>query len=127
VLAGLGFIGIGLIPASIGLSAGSSPPGFDAAVFVVTAIAIAAGCGVIIIALVQSIRGLPGAKPVAALVLDRSENRGVTVHLLLASNKRKSYAAVGRDAMNAYPGEVRWAFVVGGMLLGFERGPQARP
>jgi hypothetical protein len=64
---------------------------------------------------------------VAALVLDRSENRGgVTVHLLLVNDERKSSIAIGRAATTAYPGEIGWAFIVGGMLLGFERGPQSR-
>ena len=56
------------------------------------------------------------------LALDRSERRGITVHLLLANDRRKSCSAVGRTATSAYPGEIGWAFIAGGMLLGFERG-----
>jgi len=116
VLVGLAFIGFGLVASGIGA------PGLFAAA------PILIGCGVIILALVQSIQGLVGAKPVAALVLDRSEHRGgIRVHLLLANDRRKSFSAVGRAATSAYPGELGWAFVVGGMLLGFERGPQTRP
>jgi hypothetical protein len=63
-----------------------------------------------------------GAKPIAALVIDRSEERGVTVHLLFVDDTRKSFSAVGRAATNAFPGEIGWAFVSGGLLMGFERG-----
>lgn len=116
VLVGLAFIGIGLFASGIDPTAG-----------LLTVAPTLIGSGVIIFALVQSIQGVLGAKPVAALVLDRSEHRGVRVHLLLANGRRKSYSAVGRAATSAYPGEIGWAFVVGGMLLGFERGPQTRP
>jgi hypothetical protein len=117
VLAGLAFIGFGLVVS-----------GIDPTLGLLTVAPILIGCGLIILALVQSIQGLVGARPVAALVLDRSENsRGVRVHLLLANGRRKPYSAVGRAATSAYPGEIGWAFVVGGMLLGFERGPQTRP
>ena len=116
VVAGLAFIGFGVVASEMG----QAP-----ALFMVVPPLI--GSGLIILALVQSIQGLVGAKPVAALVLDRSESqKGVRVHLLLANGRRKPYSAVGRAASSAYPGEIGWAFVVGGMLLGFERGPQTR-
>jgi hypothetical protein len=93
----------------------------------VTLMPMAVGCGLIIFALVRSFQGLLGARPVAAMVLDRNDTRGVTVPLLLANDERKAYAAVGRAAISAYPGEIGWAFVVGGMLLGFERGRRCEP
>jgi hypothetical protein len=122
VLVGLAFIGFGVLGSSLSSEAlGSS--GFA---FAFAAIPIAVCCSLIILALVRSAQGLLGAKPAAALVLDRSEHRGVTVHLLLANDTRKSCSAVGRNAMRAYPGEIGWAFVTGGMLIDFESGPQTR-
>lgn len=117
LLGGLAFIGFGLLVSQMS-------PGFTEMTRAMTVIPIVVGCAMTLFAVVMSIQGLVGASPVAALVLDRTVHRGITVHLLLADDTRKSYSAVGRAASNAYPGEVGWAFIAGGMLLGFERGPQ---
>ena len=80
---GLAFVGFGVIASGIDPTPGLLP---------VPPMLI--GCGLMILALVQTIHGLHGAKPVAALVLDRSESsKGVRVHLLLANGRRKSYSA----------------------------------
>jgi len=77
----------------------------------------------VFLSIVQLIRGVAGASPVAALVLDRNEGKnGLTVHLLLEGDRRCSCTAVGRTASAAYPGDIGLAFIASGMLLGFERG-----
>ena len=63
VLPGLAFIGFGLVASSIGRSSDLAPPGAEAVTFALTLIPITVGCGVIIFALVQSIKGLVGANP----------------------------------------------------------------
>jgi len=110
VLAGLAFIAFGIVAGQ------SNVP------IALTLIPMLLGCGLILFALLQSIQGLMGAKAVAALVLDRSERRDVTIHLLLTNDRRISCSPVGRSAASAYPGEIGWAFIAGGLLLGFERG-----
>jgi hypothetical protein len=46
------------------------------------------GAGLILYSIVLTIRGLVGAKPVAALVLDRDEDRGVTAWPSIPSSGR---------------------------------------
>jgi hypothetical protein len=87
------------------------------------------GAVLIVFGLVEFIRGRAGAEPIAAFVLDRTEDKHgeVTVHLLFVDDSRKAYSAVGPDATNAYPGEIGWAFVTGSLLLGFVRGAVESP
>jgi len=122
-------IGFGILTSNVDASPGPAPPGFKVAFVVVPVLAGLTGVVVIVFTLVQSIRGLVGAGPIAALVLDRSAQRHgeVTVHLLLADDTRKAVSAVGRSAMSAYPGEIGWAFVTGRLLLGFVRGGPKSP
>jgi len=124
-LFGFAFIGFGFLAANLGSSAGPRPSGFDAMVRLLTFLPMIVGAGVILYSIVQLIRGIVGAAPVAALVLDRNQGKGaITVHLLFKGNKRRACSAVGRTAMSVYPGEIGWAFVAGKMLLDFDRGPQ---
>jgi hypothetical protein len=120
---GLAFIAFGLVASSFGSSGGPTPPGFEMVRMVLTVIPALVGAGTIVYSIVQLIRALLGASPVAALVLDRNEGKnGLTVHLLVEGDRRRSCTAVGRTASAAYPGDIGWAFIASGMLLGFERG-----
>ena len=112
------FIGFGVLASTV------AAPAPDEMRLAMTVIPILVGGGVALYAVVQSVQALVGAAPVAALVLDRSDHKGVTVHLLLANGARKRYTAVGHSANSAYPGEIGWAFIAGGLLLDFERGPR---
>jgi hypothetical protein len=126
ILAGVALIAFSVFASSFNGPRDLAPEGYDAIQLALTVIPMLVGGGVVVFALVQTIRGLVGAKPIAALVLDRSEDRGVTVHLLLADDTRKTCSAVGQAAASAFPGEIGWAFVTGGLLLGFEHGrPQS--
>ena len=88
-----------------------------------TIIPMLAGAGLAVFSVVQMIRGVTGAAPVAALVLDRNERKNeIIVHLLVEGNRRRAVTAVGREASAVYSGEIGWAFIASGMLLGFERG-----
>jgi hypothetical protein len=64
----------------------------------------------------------PGTPPGLSAVAHRASTR--RRRLLLADGRRESYDAVGRSASNVSSGEIGWAFVKGGMLLDFERGPR---
>ena len=118
MIVAIAFIGFGVLASTVGA------PAPDEMRLAMTVIPILVGGGVALYAVVQSVQALVGAAPVAALVLDRSDHKGVTVHLLLANGARKRYTAVGHSANSAYPGEIGWAFIAGGLLLDFERGPR---
>lgn len=120
---GILFIAFGLFAASFVSSSRLRPPGPEGVDEALTLIPIVVGALAILVGIVHLFLGLAGARPRAALVLDRNEDKsGVRVHLLFADGTRKPCAAVGRAATRAYPGELGWAFARGGMLLDFERG-----
>jgi hypothetical protein len=123
LLVGLAFIAFGFAVSGFGSGGPRADPAFEVGLTAMTILPMLVGAGLAVFSVVQMIRGVNGAAPVAALVLDRNERKNaIIVHLLVEGNRRRAVTAVGREASAVYAGEIGWAFIASGMLLGFERG-----